>query len=306
MTAVQQLDLTLIRILLALADGGSISQAAAALGIGRLTVKRRLSELEAAAGTPLLVRGPGGVTLTRAGERVATSAAGVSRAADTFLRTLRSLADVDTPVTVSSPEGVRTYLIGPRAAGLDCPSIPLSVSPSGALPPLNFVDYGMPAQVEIIPVEPGGTVPRPSEYRTRRIGTMKFRPVAARSYLAANGVPDDFTAVARCRLLNHTAYDVHPSFRVWADMAHSRSAPVFTAPSSSTLHRALLGGGGISLLPDFSSLIDHQVVVLPVGEPMHVDLWATAHPEELRIPSVRRTYDAIVAMFDRSPWFASA
>ncbi len=85
--------MALVRVLLAVADSGSVSRAATVLAVDRGTVTRRLAELEAAAGTALLVRHSGGVKLTHAGRRLADAAAAVADAMGDFQDTLETAAD---------------------------------------------------------------------------------------------------------------------------------------------------------------------------------------------------------------------
>ncbi|MEM6957585.1 MAG: LysR family transcriptional regulator, partial [Myxococcota bacterium] len=55
---------------IAVADHGSLKAAARATGISQHTLGRRMEALEAAVGTPLLVRTTRGTELTAAGERL--------------------------------------------------------------------------------------------------------------------------------------------------------------------------------------------------------------------------------------------
>ncbi|MGB0630789.1 MAG: LysR family transcriptional regulator, partial [Alphaproteobacteria bacterium] len=64
------LDWDDLRIFHAAAHHGSLNRSAAALGIHRSTVLRRIERLEAAIGQKVLERGPEGVLLTAAGERL--------------------------------------------------------------------------------------------------------------------------------------------------------------------------------------------------------------------------------------------
>jgi DNA-binding transcriptional LysR family regulator len=59
-----------LRLVLAIAEAGSLSGAAKALQQGQPTISRRLSALEHQLGTALFLRQPGGVALTVAGERL--------------------------------------------------------------------------------------------------------------------------------------------------------------------------------------------------------------------------------------------
>jgi DNA-binding transcriptional LysR family regulator len=66
-----------LRVLRAVARGGSFSAAARALGCTQPAVSQQMKALEASAGTPLLVRGPREMRLTQAGEALVRHADGI-------------------------------------------------------------------------------------------------------------------------------------------------------------------------------------------------------------------------------------
>ena len=70
-----ELTTTGLRVLVAVAERGSFTSAAAALGYTQSAVSRQVATLEAAAGQPLFDRHRGGVTLTAAGSRLLPRAA---------------------------------------------------------------------------------------------------------------------------------------------------------------------------------------------------------------------------------------
>ncbi|WP_431860166.1 LysR family transcriptional regulator [Azospirillum sp.] len=300
-----QPDITLVRILLAIANDGSISRAATMVGLGRHTLIRRIAELEADAGVPLVIRKSSGVELTAAGRSLVEAAEAIASATANFERVLVGLSTAKSPVSISAPEGIASYLIAPQAAGLRGAPSPLPLIPPGSLPPLDILAPNSRADIEITHVPIGGTVPRPAEYKARKLGIMRFRPVASRAFLEANGMPSSFEDLARFPLIQHASYTSLPTFQRWNELALG-SARVFTASTSSALHRALITGSGVAMLPDFSELLDRNVVVLPLGEPPAVEIWETALPEALSLEPVRRTWDVIADAFARSPWFANA
>src|SRR5262245_48886040 len=69
-----------LKILLAVAETGSLTQAAARLGTTQPTVTRRVDELEGRLGVELVHRDSTGVTLTETGRVVADHAAAIQRA----------------------------------------------------------------------------------------------------------------------------------------------------------------------------------------------------------------------------------
>ena len=62
------MDLVLMRSLLAVAEHGAITDAAAALGISQSALSRRMDQLEEALGAPLLERVGRGIALTAIGQ----------------------------------------------------------------------------------------------------------------------------------------------------------------------------------------------------------------------------------------------
>lgn len=299
-----QPDVTLSRILIAISRDKSISRAATAVGLGRHTLMRRLAELEADAGVPILIRRSTGIELTGAGRALVEAAEAIALATENFERVLKSLVVTESTVSVSAPEGIASYLLGPQAAGLPVGASPLAPIPSGTLPTLDILPADARADIEILHVAPGCDVPRPSEYVARKLGVMRFKPVTSRKFLEANGSPTLFSDLSKFPLIHHSAYCAIPSFRQWNDIAFGGNRRLFTAKTSSALHRALLTGGGVTMLPNFSELLDDSVSVLPIGEDASVEVWAAAMPETLKLPAARRTFDAICAAFG-SNWFSA-
>ncbi|MEM1032933.1 MAG: LysR family transcriptional regulator [Myxococcota bacterium] len=80
------MDLIELRLLLAVAETGSVAAAAKETGYPRATLQRRLDELETRAGVPLLQRRRGGTDLTPAGQRLAEKAGPVIDQAKALLR----------------------------------------------------------------------------------------------------------------------------------------------------------------------------------------------------------------------------
>lgn len=68
------MDLKQLRYYLAIAEEGSFSRAAARLGVAQPALSLHVRKMEEALGTPLLLRGPQGVTPTEAGELLARRA----------------------------------------------------------------------------------------------------------------------------------------------------------------------------------------------------------------------------------------
>lgn len=282
--------------MLAVARCGSFKKAGEALGIDQATVSRRVANLERRAGMPLFTRRTTGAEATDIGRDLVAAAEEAARAIERFERSLHAQR-LPSSITVAAPEGIGTYFLGPH----------LSRSSPAAreLPPLRIVPAGSPADIEIAMGGPAGEVAKGSDWRIRRVGAMQFATVAGRGYLSEHSSPERPGDLRHHDLLHHVVYDMHPAFRSWTEaMLESRRVPLLTASTSSALHRSVISAGGITLLPDFSPIIDSAVVCVPCGLPdIGVDLFVTAHPDALRNPSVRRAFDTLIELFLRSDWF---
>ncbi|MCE9578334.1 MAG: LysR family transcriptional regulator [Deltaproteobacteria bacterium] len=108
-----------VELLVAIADRGSLSKAAAALAITQPTVSRRLAALEASLGEPLFVRGVEGTTLTALGERVLEPARRMAECASEVVRTAAA-AEVRPRgvVRLTAPPGVAFDFVAPMASEL--------------------------------------------------------------------------------------------------------------------------------------------------------------------------------------------
>jgi len=86
-------SLTALRVFRAVAERGTFSAAASALGYTQSAVSRQVASLERAAGSPLLERHPTGVRLTPAGQVVLRNAAAVIDRIDATARELSGLPE---------------------------------------------------------------------------------------------------------------------------------------------------------------------------------------------------------------------
>lgn len=108
-----------VRLFLAIADHGSLTEAARHLKVGQPTVSRRLGELEERLGYTLFQRSVEGATLTAAGERWLQPARHMAEWAGELLRTAeRGDATPSGVVRVSAPPGVAYDFLAPFARAL--------------------------------------------------------------------------------------------------------------------------------------------------------------------------------------------
>jgi DNA-binding transcriptional LysR family regulator len=299
---------THVRLVLEIARTGSFRAAAQALGMDQGTASRRIKLLEQSAGVPLFTRKTSGATATDAGRRLIAAAEIAAEGMGRFQRTLRGLATEADHVTVSAPEGIASYLLGPIIVGVGEAHHPLPIGRKAQqLPPIELAPPDAAhADVEILLLGRGEDVPRPPETKIRHVGQMRFVPVAGRRYLSVHGMLETFSDLRQHHLLNHGLYQYDPGLLPWnAIVADHRAGVRLTAPTSSALHRPIVAGAGVSLMPDFSSVVDPEVVVLAMKAPvMSIEIWIAADTEPLRRANVRTVFDTLGQMFTQSPWFS--
>jgi DNA-binding transcriptional LysR family regulator len=112
-----QIDWEDLRHFLALAEGGSLSEAARRLNVDHTTVARRLASLEKTLDLRLVDRLPRAVLLTPEGRRIAEAGKGIE---DTIFAVARAAAGAGSslagPVRISAPPAFATAVLAPRIA----------------------------------------------------------------------------------------------------------------------------------------------------------------------------------------------
>jgi len=107
------------RLFLAVAEAGSLSRAALALGVAQPTVSRRLAELEVNLGEALFTRSVEGTALTAYGERLLEPARRMAEWAAELTRTAeRAETSLQGVVRITAPPGLAFEFCAPFAAFL--------------------------------------------------------------------------------------------------------------------------------------------------------------------------------------------
>ena len=298
------------RLLIACAECGSFARAGALLGIDQSTVSRRISALEAAIGRPLFNRRRSGASPTPAGQALLERARQMEAAASQFETALRGLSTLPASrVTVAASEGLLTYTLIPALLGHAKAELPLDRrlirSP---LPDLTFTTAADQADIAVLATSPGDLPRVKGAMRVRRVGTMRFIPVAARDYLNRQPPPEDFERLIEHPLLDIGFYRLLRGLDDWNGLIarrRERGALVPVAPSTPRLQQPLLAGEGISLLPDYSTLYEPNLlpVDLAACPSLGASLWLVSHEDSLREPAVRDLYDLMATMFLSSSWY---
>lgn len=297
------LDVSSLRMLRAIADAGTITGAAAALGVGQPAVSQHVRRLERRLGTALLDRSGRSVRLTEAGEALARHGATVGaalRAASAEVSALTGLRAGRVRL-VAFPSSSATLV--PRALVALRASHPgLSVTLDEAEPPeaLRKIRSGE-CDVALAFDYPGvglgrgeddldGLVTRHLLDEPTLVALPTDHPAAAGDALALADLADErwiagcprcrghlLTAAATCGFEPEIAYATDDYVAVLALVA---------------------AGLGVALLPDLVRPIAERqpgVVVRRAAGTSHRTVHAVTAPDLLRVPAVAATLDALAA-----------
>jgi DNA-binding transcriptional LysR family regulator len=284
-------DWTLIRSLLAVADHGSLSAAARALGLSQPTLGRHVAEAQAALGLSLFTRTPQGLRPSEAMEALLPAARSMAEAANRLaLAAAGKAEDVSGTVRLTASRVVSHYLLPPILARLRQaePLIEIELVPSDAVENLLYREADIalrmfrPVQVDLV---------------ARHLADLPLGLYAARSYLDRVGrprVPEDLLALD---FLGFDQSDV--IVQLMGRMGVSRTRHDFKVRCDDQLVywglvRAGLGVGGMQhLIADADPLVERvgegQVTLPPLP------LWIAAAPGLRQTPRIARVWDFLCA-----------
>jgi DNA-binding transcriptional LysR family regulator len=270
-----------LELLLALARGGTLAQAAQRLGADASTVFRSLQRIERQLGQRLFERGrrgylPTEATLALAGhaERIESeleAARGIVRQAD---------AAVTGRVRVTTTDSVLRGLVLPSLPALARahPALQLELLAGNELVSLTRRDADLALRA----------TPRPPEHLVgRHLGTMRFVACAGKALPAARRrrslAEQDWIAPDE-------AMPDHPTVR-WRRKELPKLAPRHLVDSISSVVDALRAGLGVGAVPLF--MLAHEPELVPLGEPLEgcsSELWLLAHPESRHLRRIAAAY----------------
>lgn len=261
-----------VRIFLALAETGTIREAASRLAVTHVTVARRIRALEVNLGAMLFERLPRGHVLTDAGRSVLPQA---KAAAETMQELERKILAIDSglsgTVTLALHEAVAAVLVAPILPELRTlyPQISLKILLSNNLVNLASREADLALRLTSNP---------PETAFGRRIANSPLCVYAAPSYLAARSTPDVWIGL-----------DYEPAHRLVEVTDTSIQANGLLA-----MAELLVAGLGVGVLPCFVGDNHAGLQRLDDAPPTpDLDLWLLIHKDLRAVPRVRAVADFI-------------
>jgi len=240
----EQVDLSGLRALAALAEGGSLLRAARRTGVPRTTFRRRLEALEAVIGVPLFLRVGDSVQLTPAGVVL------VERA-DILLHSVRDVIEEARQASAAPLRSIRLllpvgmppqlFLAGGVFRAQQYPELHVDIRFSSD--PFSEELSGYDVILFI------GDVPERGRFVTRKVSQLTERLVATRQYLDTFGTPQEPAELAGHTLLTWTPPGEDP--RCWPMAAAALEVePVCVSPDIHLLRLMALAHQGIARIPE--------------------------------------------------------
>lgn len=289
-----------LRVFLHVAESGSISAAAKSLQMSQPTVSQRLRDLELRLNTQLVARGPQGVVLTEAGQRIREHVAAMQRSAQSIDRLLREYDDrPEGRVKIAAPDGIGSFWIAPRIAGFLRTNPGVTLSLDGGFWPDNPVKDEIDISVQYDARNFGEHVVEP-------LATVHYAPFASERYLATYGAPKSQAELVAHRTIHHSAVQLQRE--TWdpkAEAVRTLSAYNVETNCSATLVMALLSGAGIAFLPTCAAAFIPNIIMLGEAPAASPKLYLVYDPNVARIARARAVIDWLKETFagDANPWF---
>jgi len=258
--ALDRLNWDDLRLLLAIADTGTVRGTARDTGLSVNTVRARLEAMEHQVGSRLVERSPRGLVLTADGEDICAVAARMREAS-----TGGSAAKAEPPqhhertISLSITEGLACFWLMPHLAafGDARPDVVLNLRTENSATAQDESDADV--TVHLRPWA-GPT------HDVRVVGTLHLMPFASPAYLAQRGTPRHFSEWRDHRPIwqdwEPDPADILPLFI--ADDAPGRIIAM-TTNSTSSQYVAIAAGLGLGFLPTYFSRVASDILPVDFG-----------------------------------------
>jgi DNA-binding transcriptional LysR family regulator len=278
-----------LALLVAIADEGSFTAAANALGLPKSTVSRRLAELEILLRTSLFRRSTRALSLTDEGQRIYAMAKPSMIAADNAARAIAERERVVAGrVTLTTTAALGQYLVAPHLVRLSAAYPDVQVELRLTERRVNIIGEGIDLAVRAGMLEDSDLV-------ARRLCKVKRLLVASPAYLERAGEPETPSDLA-----SHNAIVTSAALDTWRFDGGWECTMRWTIAAGNMLvaHQLARLDHGVALLPDFmlKADLEHGTLVQLLPEyPMEpADAWIVSSPDRYRSLAVQTVLDYLV------------
>lgn len=281
-------DWSLFEAFLAVAEGGSLSEAARTLGTSQPTLGRHIATLERDLGLELFQRHPKGLSLTDDGLTVLPRARQMREAVNGIaLAAAGREADLSGTVRITASEMLSFFHLPAMIARIRAahPEIQIELVPSDLTSNLLFREADIairmyrPTQLDLV---------------TRHVGDLPLRMFAARHYIETKGVPRSVDDLIRHDIVGYDANEAIISGMRAAGIPADRNWFGVRCDNNLANWALVRAGCGIGFGQAVVGLSDSELVEVDIGFPLPpLEVWLTAHEAMRRSARVRRVWDML-------------
>ena len=281
-------DWSLLQSFAAVAEHGSLSAAARALGSSQPTISRHIQTLEETLGSRLFERDRTGVVLTEKGAALRVEAAQMAEAAARLALIGTDMGDALTgTVRITASQIVATYLLPNILTRLHQahPGIALEVVASDDTNNLlrREADIAIrmyrPTQEDVI---------------TRHIGNLEIGAYATESYLARRGTPQRIEDLLEHDLVGYDRSTLILDAMAALGFTATRDSFAFRCDDQVVCWQMVCAGFGIGF--NQRAIAARQPDLVQVGGDLPVGslpVWLTSHAALRQNPRIRKVYDGL-------------
>jgi len=282
-----------VRFFLAVARGGSLSRAARTLGVGHVTVGRRIALLEKRLGVSLVNRTPDGFAVTPAGQAILRECMAMESAAFDLERIAAGRDSlVAGSVRVTTTEALAYQLVVPAIVALHEIHPELRVDLIAGVRSLDIARREADLAVRF-------ARPSASDLVCRKLGEVGFSLYASKRYLARAGTPKRGQGLAGFDLIAFTGAPAAMSpFFMGESLEGARVALCCDSPIIQV--RAAASDVGIVEAACFLGDASPGLVrVWPAEAPAPRVAWLIMHPDMQRAARIKAVSSVITEAFRR-------
>lgn len=282
------------KLFLAVARAGQLLGAAKVLGLNQATLSRRMTALEKAMGTKLLVRRTTGCDLTEQGDALVAL---LERAEGIFLAS-QALADtnasgVSGTVRIGAPDGFGSLFLAPHLAQLKArhPALNIQLVPA----PRSFSLSQREADIAVM-------VERPTQGRlvARKLTDYSLSLYAAPQYLARRGTPQNTQDLKDHDLVGYVDDLLYaPALNYVREFSPSWRSTIEVATAVGQME-AVNGGGGIGIVHDFLVKNYPNLISLMPETRTTRSYWTVIHENLRDLPRITAVTDFIAEIVAQS------
>ncbi len=292
---VSHLDWSLVQSFLAVAETGSLSGAAAALGQSQPTLGRHIKTLEDQLSVTLFQRHPKGLSLTDTGNSILPAAIAMRAAMTQIANTAEiDAGDLSGTVRIACSVFAAHHVLPVVLAKIreHEPAISLVLQPSDDSENLTFRDADIAVRMYR---------PKQLDLITRHIAEIEMGVFAAHSYIQRKGRPENLQG-----MFDHdvVGYDTSPlMIDAMKSMGHTIAPDAFVVrtDNQSAYWELVRAGCGIGFTQAHLGRADPHIEELDIGIDIpSLPVWLTTHDTVRRIPRVARVWDLLAREIPRA------